>query len=159
MGTMSLMLWRVRRFEIDRPKISCQFYYLAEVGKRCLAHTFMNQPLMSIIILALMSFVVVYDDLDLEPGKLRTQSGSAGGRNGVKRALSMWDKISNRSKDWHWPTSMDTSLWTMFYNVSIRALIEQKRQTTSMRRLGWLRSVNQYNLDKHKAGLHVSWGG
>ena len=54
-------------------------------------YTFMNLsgeavlPLMSYYNISPDELVVVYDDLDLEPGKLRLrQSGSAGGHNGVK---------------------------------------------------------------------------
>lgn len=59
-------------------------------------YTFMNLsgeallPLMSYYNVALEDVVVVYDDLDLVPGKIRLrQSGSAGGHNGVKSIIAM----------------------------------------------------------------------
>ena len=59
-------------------------------------YTFMNLsgeavlPLMSYYNISPDELVVVYDDLDLEPGKLRLrQSGSAGGHNGVKSIIEM----------------------------------------------------------------------
>ena len=59
-------------------------------------YTFMNLsgeavlPLMSYYNISPDELVVVYDDLDLEPGKLRLrQSGSAGGHNGVNSIIEM----------------------------------------------------------------------
>ena len=59
-------------------------------------YTFMNLsgeavlPLMSYYNISSDELVVVYDDLDLEPGKLRLrQSGCAGGHNGVKSIIEM----------------------------------------------------------------------
>ena len=58
--------------------------------------TFMNLsgeallPLMSYYNVALEDVIVVYDDLDLAPGKLRLrENGSAGGHNGVKSIIAM----------------------------------------------------------------------
>ena len=59
-------------------------------------YTFMNLsgeallPLMSYYNISPDEIIVVYDDLDLVPGKLRLrQSGSAGGHNGVKSIIAL----------------------------------------------------------------------
>lgn len=59
-------------------------------------YTYMNLsgeallPLMSYYGVSLDDIVVVYDDLDLEPGKLRLrQKGSAGGHNGMKNIIHL----------------------------------------------------------------------
>lgn len=59
-------------------------------------YTYMNLsgeallPLMSYYGVAMDEIVVVYDDLDLEPGRLRLrQNGSSGGHNGIKSVIQM----------------------------------------------------------------------
>jgi peptidyl-tRNA hydrolase, PTH1 family len=57
--------------------------------------TYMNlsgeciRPLMDYYKIAIEDFVVIYDDLDLVPGKLRLRmKGSAGGHNGIKSTIA-----------------------------------------------------------------------
>lgn len=59
-------------------------------------YTYMNLsgeailPFMSYFGIGMEDILVVYDDLDLEPGRIRLrQSGSAGGHNGVKSMIEM----------------------------------------------------------------------
>lgn len=61
-------------------------------------YTFMNLsgeavlPLMTYFNIAADDLLVVYDDLDLEPGTLRLrEKGSAGGHNGIKNIIAMLD--------------------------------------------------------------------
>lgn len=68
--------------------------------------TFMNLsgeavlPLMSYFGIGMDEIVVIYDDLDLEPGRIRLrQNGSAGGHNGMKSIIEMLgDQRFNRIK-------------------------------------------------------------
>ena len=113
-------------------------------------YTFMNLsgeavlPLMSYYNISSDELVVVYDDLDLEPGKLRLrQSGSAGGHNGVKSIIEMLGTQDFKRK------VVDHVLQR--FDTDDRALIEQKiDQTTDLLR-AWAKGetfvqlMNQYN--------------
>ena len=50
-------------------------------------------------------FIVIYDDLDMEVGKLRfRQKGSAGGHNGIKSIIAeTGTQEFDRIKNWYWP--------------------------------------------------------
>ena len=110
-------------------------------------YTFMNLsgeavlPLMSYYNISPDELVVVYDDLDLEPGKLRLrQSGSAGGHNGVKIGIGR-PQYGRKVVD-HVLQRFDTD---------DRALIEQKIDQTTDLLTAWAKGetfvqlMNQYN--------------
>ncbi len=61
--------------------------------------TYMNlsgesvRPLMDYFKINLEDLVVIYDDLDLPTGKIRLrQKGSAGGHNGIKSLIAIWER-------------------------------------------------------------------
>ncbi|WP_124058192.1 aminoacyl-tRNA hydrolase [Vaginisenegalia massiliensis] len=75
-------------------------YTVAHIGQEKVLfvkpYTYMNLsgeallPLMSYYHVAMEDILVVYDDLDLEPGRIRLrQTGSAGGHNGIKSIIQM----------------------------------------------------------------------
>ena len=100
--------------------------------------------------------MVVYDDLDLEPGKLRLrQSGSAGGHNGVKSIIEMLGTQDFKrvkigiGRPQYGRKVVDHVLQR--FDTDDRALIEQKiDQTTDLLR-AWAKGetfvqlMNQYN--------------
>lgn len=125
-------------------------------------YTFMNLsgeavlPLMSYYNISPDELVVVYDDLDLEPGKLRLrQSGSAGGHNGVKSIIEMLGTQDFKrvkigiGRPQYGRKVVDHVLQR--FDTDDRALIEQKiDQTTDLLR-AWAKGetfvqlMNQYN--------------
>ena len=125
-------------------------------------YTFMNLsgeavlPLMSYYNISPDELVVVYDDLDLEPGKLRLrQSGSAGGHNGVKSIIEMLGTQDFKrvkigiGRPQYGRKVVDHVLQR--FDTDDRALIEQKiDQTTGLLR-AWAKGetfvqlMNQYN--------------
>ena len=125
-------------------------------------YTFMNLsgeavlPLMSYYNISPDELVVVYDDLDLEPGKLRLrQSGSAGGHNGVKSIIEMLGTQDFKrvkigiGRPQYGRKVVDHVLER--FDTDDRALIEQKiDQTTGLLR-AWAKGetfvqlMNQYN--------------
>lgn len=125
-------------------------------------YTFMNLsgeavlPLMSYYNISPDELVVVYDDLDLEPGKLRLrQSGSAGGHNGVKSIIEMLGTQDFKrvkigiGRPQYGRKVVDHVLQR--FDTDDRALIEQKiDQTTDLLR-AWTKGetfvqlMNQYN--------------
>lgn len=125
-------------------------------------YTFMNLsgeavlPLMSYYNISPDELVVVYDDLDLEPGKLRLrQSGSAGGHNGVKSIIEMLGTQDFKrvkigiGRPQYGRKVVDHVLQR--FDTDDRALIEQKiGQTTDLLR-AWAKGetfvqlMNQYN--------------
>ena len=125
-------------------------------------YTFMNLsgeavlPLMSYYNISPDELVVVYDDLDLEPGKLRLrQSGSAGGHNGVKSIIEMLGTQDFKrvkigiGRPQYGRKVVDHVLER--FDTDDRALIEQKiDQTTDLLR-AWAKGetfvqlMNQYN--------------
>ena len=125
-------------------------------------YTFMNLsgeavlPLMSSYNISPDELVVVYDDLDLEPGKLRLrQSGSAGGHNGVKSIIEMLGTQDFKrvkigiGRPQYGRKVVDHVLQR--FDTDDRALIEQKiDQTTDLLR-AWAKGetfvqlMNQYN--------------
>lgn len=125
-------------------------------------YTFMNLsgeavlPLMSYYNISPDELVVVYDDLDLEPGKLRLrQSSSAGGHNGVKSIIEMLGTQDFKrvkigiGRPQYGRKVVDHVLQR--FDTDDRALIEQKiDQTTGLLR-AWAKGetfvqlMNQYN--------------
>ena len=125
-------------------------------------YTFMNLsgeavlPLMSYYNISPDELVVVYDDLDLDPGKLRLrQSGSAGGHNGVKSIIEMLGTQDFKrvkigiGRPQYGRKVVDHVLQR--FDTDDRALIEQKiDQTTDLLR-AWAKGetfvqlMNQYN--------------
>lgn len=125
-------------------------------------YTFMNLsgeavlPLMSYYNISPDELVVVYDDLDLDPGKLRLrQSGSAGGHNGVKSIIEMLGTQDFKrvkigiGRPQYGRKVVDHVLQR--FDTDDRALIEQKiDQTTDLLR-AWTKGetfvqlMNQYN--------------
>ena len=113
-------------------------------------------PLMSYYNISPDELVVVYDDLDLEPGKLRLrQSGSAGGHNGVKSIIEMLGTQDFKrvkigiGRPQYGRKVVDHVLQR--FDTDDRALIEQKiDQTTDLLR-AWAKGetfvqlMNQYN--------------
>ncbi|MGX7092076.1 aminoacyl-tRNA hydrolase [Hutsoniella sourekii] len=87
------------QLKLDEQKFRCDFTIWNQMGQRTvLAEPFTYMNLSGEAVLPLMAYygigaediLVVYDDLDLEPGKLRLrQKGSAGGHNGVKSIIQM----------------------------------------------------------------------
>ena len=61
--------------------------------------------------------LIIYDDLDMEVGKIRLRAkGSAGGHNGIKSIIQhIGTQAFNRVKNWNWKTKkMACQLLTMF---------------------------------------------
>ncbi|MCW6663742.1 aminoacyl-tRNA hydrolase [Aerococcaceae bacterium NML160702] len=85
-------------------------YTVAHInGQKCLLvkpFTYMNLsgeallPLMSYYGIAMDEILVIYDDMDLEPGRIRLrQNGGSGGHNGIKSIIEMLgDSTFNRVK-------------------------------------------------------------
>ena len=125
-------------------------------------YTFMNLsgeavvPIKSYYNIGSGELVVVYYDLDLEPGKLRLrQSGSAGGHNGVKSIIEMLGTQDFKrvkigiGRPQYGRKVVDHVLQR--FDTDDRALIEQKiDQTTGLLR-AWAKGetfvqlMNQYN--------------
>ena len=125
-------------------------------------YTFMNLsgeavlPLMSYYNISPDELVVVYDDLDLEPGKLRLrQSGSAGGHNGVKSIIEMLGTQDFKrvkigiGRPQYGRKVVDHVLQR--FDTDDRALIEQKIDQTTDLLTAWAKGetfvqlMNQYN--------------
>ena len=125
-------------------------------------YTFMNLsgeavlPLMSYYNISPDELVVVYDDLDLEPGKLRLrQSGSAGGHNGVKSIIEMLGTHDFKrvkigiGRPQYGRKVVDHVLER--FDTDDRALIEQKIDQTTDLLTAWAKGetfvqlMNQYN--------------
>ena len=125
-------------------------------------YTFMNLsgeavlPLMSYYNISPDELVVVYDDLDLEPGKLRLrQSGSAGGHNGVKIIIEILGTQDFKrvkigiGRPQYGRKVVDHVLQR--FDTDDRALIEQKiDQTTGLLKASakaetFVQLMNQYN--------------
>ena len=125
-------------------------------------YTFMNLsgeavlPLMSYYNISPDELVVVYDDLDLEPGKLRLrQSGSAGGHNGVKSIIEMLGTQDFKrvkigiGRPQYGRKVVDHVLER--FDTDDRALIEQKIDQTTDLLTAWAKGetfvqlMNQYN--------------
>lgn len=92
-------LCEVQNFKTDRLKFKAMCGDVTLAGHRCLVikpNTFMNLSGESVV--QAMQFykididhvIVVYDDISLEPGKLRIRrKGSAGGHNGIKSIIEL----------------------------------------------------------------------
>ena len=125
-------------------------------------YTFMNLsgeavlPLMSYYNISPDELVVVYDDLDLEPGKLRLrQSGSAGGHNGVKSIIEMLGTQDFKrvkigiGRPQYGRKVVDHVLQR--FDTDERSLIEQKIDQTTDLLTAWAKGetfvqlMNQYN--------------
>lgn len=125
-------------------------------------YTFMNLsgeavlPLMSYYNISPDELVVVYDDLDLDPGKLRLrQSGSAGGHNGVKSIIEMLGTQDFKrvkigiGRPQYGRKVVDHVLQR--FDTDDRALIEQKIDQTTDLLTAWAKGetfvqlMNQYN--------------
>ncbi|MCR8969667.1 aminoacyl-tRNA hydrolase [Facklamia sp. 7083-14-GEN3] len=71
------------RNQTDKILLVKPFTYMNNSGQAVL-------PLMSYYGIAVEDLIVVYDDLDLEPGRIRLrEKGSAGGHNGMKSIIHM----------------------------------------------------------------------
>lgn len=78
--TADYTIWRLGNEKILLVK---PFTYMNNSGEAVL-------PLMSYYGIALEDLLVIYDDLDLEPGKIRLrEKGSAGGHNGMKSIIQL----------------------------------------------------------------------
>ena len=146
---------------IDRAFIG---HEVGPIGISGLAITFPFMNLSGEAVLPLMSYynispdelVVVYDDLDLEPGKLRLrQSGSAGGHNGVKSIIEMLGTQDFKrvkigiGRPQYGRKVVDHVLQR--FDTDDRALIEQKIDQTTDLLTAWAKGetfvqlMNQYN--------------
>lgn len=75
--------YTVWRLQSERVYLVKPYTYMNLSGEAVL-------PLMSYFGVGMDDIVVVYDDMDLSPGKIRLrQSGSAGGHNGMKSIINM----------------------------------------------------------------------
>ncbi|MDO4431714.1 MAG: aminoacyl-tRNA hydrolase [Aerococcaceae bacterium] len=89
----------MHQLKMTDQKFRADFTVAHVSGEKCLfvkPYTYMNLsgeallPLMSYYGVAMEDVLVVYDDLDLEPGRIRLrQSGSSGGHNGIKSIIEM----------------------------------------------------------------------
>lgn len=67
-------------------------------------------------------FIVIYDDISLVPGGIRIRKkGSAGGHNGIKISLPIWERRNFRACGSVWARSRRAWIWqTMCWDISER---------------------------------------
>ncbi len=92
-------LVKKNRFDINKVKFKSKIGETAIKGKRCLVlkpTTYMNNSgeavaeAMNFYKIPIENVIVIYDDISLEPGKLRIRrKGSDGGHNGIKSIIAL----------------------------------------------------------------------